>query len=48
MDTAVSFTLAWSWAADFAVMAALFLGARWLTVEGGAEQLRPGGRAEDR
>lgn len=46
-DTAVSLTPAWPWAAGYAVMAALFLGARWLTVEGGAEQLRPEGRAED-
>lgn len=33
-DTVLSLTPAWPWAAGYAVMAAIFLAARWLTVEG--------------
>ncbi len=32
-DTVISLTPAWPWAAGYAVMAAVFLAARWLTVE---------------
>ncbi len=32
-DTVVSLTPAWPWAGGYAIMATLFLAARWLTVE---------------
>jgi len=37
-DTVVSLTPAWPWAAGYAVMAAVFLAARWVTVEGEAPE----------
>jgi AGZA family xanthine/uracil permease-like MFS transporter len=35
-DTAIALSPAWPWAAGYGIMAAVFLSARWLTVEGEA------------